>query len=66
MINTTITNREIKATANHSKRTFTIRVNGAKYRTTRMTKDEFNSSLCMTANDWQQYLNGCDDYYIVK
>ena len=66
MANTTIKNREIKATANHIKRTFTIRVNGAKYRTMRMSKEDFYSSIRMTANDWQQYLNGCDDYYIVK
>ena len=66
MTSTTITGRIIKATANHAKRYFTIRVDGAKYRTTKMTKDEFYSSLYMTANDWQQYLNGCDDYYIVK
>ena len=66
MGNTTISGREIKATANHAKKTFTIRVNGSKYRTTTMAKDKFNSCLYMTANDWQQYLNGCSDYYSVK
>ena len=66
MTSTTTSGREIKATANHAKRTFTIRVEGAKYRTTKMSREEFNTSLYMTANDWQQYLNGCSDYYSVK
>lgn len=65
MTSTTITRRQINATANHSKRTFTIRVDGAKYRTTKMSREEFNTSLYMTANDWQQYLKG-SDYYSVK
>ena len=66
MSSKTISGREIKVTPNHSKKTFTIRVNGSKYRTIRMRKGEFKEALYMTADDWQQYLNGCDDYYRVK
>ena len=57
----------IKATANQSKRTFTIRkyINGklfAKYRTTQMSKEEFNREEMNTENDWKQFLKS-DDYY---
>ena len=57
----------IKATANHSKRTFTIRkyIDGklfAKYRTIEMTPEEFDSELMNTENDWKQFLKS-DDYY---
>ena len=60
----------IKATANQSKRTFTIRkyIDGklyAKYRTIPMTKEEFNSEEWNTENDWRQFLKS-DDYYTVR
>ena len=66
----TITGREIKATPNYSKRTFTIRTeeeNGykAKYRTIPFSKEEFESNEYNTANDWQQFLNKTNDYYVV-
>lgn len=54
--------RTIKATANKSARTFTLRYcdeNGnliAKYRTFRMSKEEFESSEHHTQNDWKQFL----------
>jgi len=61
----TITGSEIKATANKSKRTFTIRTeNGLKYRTTPMSKEEFNIHQYNTANDWAQFLKS-DNYYKV-
>ena len=61
----TITGREIKATPNLSKRTFTIRTgDGYKYRTTPMTQEEFDSNLNNTANDWAQFLKS-DDYYTI-
>ena len=44
------------ATPNHSKRTFTIRKDGSKYRTLPMNKEEFNDALHMTADDWKAYL----------
>lgn len=60
----------IKATANHKAQTFTIRKIGergyrAKYRTTRLPKDEFNSNLYNTESDWQSFLNSSPDYYKV-
>ncbi|MGQ1929551.1 hypothetical protein [Ornithobacterium rhinotracheale] len=59
--------RVIKATANHSKRTFTLRDNfGAKYRTNRMSKEEFEMHLNNTSEDWLNYLSTEDDYYAVK
>jgi len=63
---TTITNKTIKVNPNTSLRTFTIRTNGSKYRTNKMTKEEFMSNENNTANDWQQFLNGSNDYYLVK
>jgi hypothetical protein len=45
-----------KATANHSKRTFTIRTKSSKYRTLPMPKDEFNAALFYTLGDWYAYL----------
>jgi hypothetical protein len=52
MSSKTISGREIKVTPNHSKQTFTIRVDGSKYRTIRMSKGEFDEALYMTAEDW--------------
>ena len=60
----THTGIEIKVRANRSKRTFTIRKSGLKFRTYTMSKDEFNSSLNMTANDWNYFLKS-NDYYAV-
>ena len=59
----------IKATANQSKRTFTIRkyIDGklfAKYRTIQMSQEEFDSEEMNTENDWKQFLKS-DDYYKV-
>lgn len=62
---TTNTGRTIKISSNKSERTFTIRVEGAKYRTCKMSKIEYNSCLNNTGNDWQHYLND-GDYYLVK
>lgn len=62
---TTITGRVIKVTPNKSARTFTLRTDVGKYRTNRMIKEEFESSLNNTGNDWQHFLNG-GNYYKVK
>jgi arsenate reductase-like glutaredoxin family protein len=59
-----ITNREINVSPNISKQTFTIRVEGAKYRTTKMNKEEFESCLHNTGNDWQQFLKSSDYYKV--
>ena len=61
----TISGREIKATPNYSKRTFTLRVDGKKYRTVRLNKEEFETCEYNTQNDWEQFLRS-DDYYLVK
>ena len=55
----------LKISANHSKRTFTIRTDIAKYRTIRLSKDEFNSCLNNTGQDWRQFLRS-SDYYKVR
>jgi hypothetical protein len=62
----TIGGAEIQVTPNHSKRTFTIRKNGSKYRTYPMSKDEFRSCENMTGNDWANFLRETQDYYLVK
>jgi len=60
----------IKVTANESSRTFTIRtyVDGKlsnKYRTIKLSKEEFQSEINNTENDWKEFLKS-SDYYIVK
>lgn len=61
----TISGRELKVSSNKSARTFTIRTDAAKFRTHPMNKEEFNSCLNNTGNDWQQFLNS-GDYYKVN
>ena len=58
----------IKVFPNQSKRTFTIRkyTDGkffVKYRTTTMSKEEFESSEMSTENDWKYFLRSNNDYY---
>ena len=55
----------LKISANHSKRTFTIRTDVAKYSTIMLSKDEFNSCLNNTGQDWRQFLRS-SDYYKVR
>ena len=55
----------LKISANHSMRTFTIRTDVAKYRTIRLSKDEFNSCLNNTGQDWRIFLRS-SDYYKVR
>ena len=55
----------LKISANHSKRTFTIRTDVAKYRTIRLSKEEFNSCLNNTGQDWRIFLRS-SDYYKVR
>ena len=59
----------IKATANQSKRTFTIRkyTEGklfTKYRTIEMSQEDFDTEEMNTENDWKHFLKS-DDYYTV-
>ena len=61
-----IQENKINVCANKSKRTFTIRTNGFKYRTIQMSKEEYRSLLSNTANDWRYFLHSCSgDYYKV-
>jgi len=62
----TISGYEIKVSANHSKRHFTLKTDSGKFRTTPMTKEEFASCLNNTGNDWMQFLRSCGDYYKLK
>ena len=60
----------IRATPNYSKRTFTLRcyqggVMYAKYRTVKLSKEEFQSCEYNTNNDWYDFFKS-DDYYVVK
>ena len=55
----------LKISVDHSRRTFTIRTDSAKYRTFRLSKEEFNSCLNNTGQDWRIFLRS-DDYYKVK
>lgn len=64
---TTITDRQLKVSSNKKARTFTIVTNTkSKYRTYPMSKDEFQSCLQNTGNDWQTFLRSSSDYYPVK
>lgn len=65
----TTLNQTIKVTANKSQRTFTIRtyVDGklsSKYRTIKLSKEEFQNAEYNTDNDWKQFLK-TDEYYKV-
>ena len=62
---TTNLGETLKISANHSKRTFTIRTDVAKYRTIRLPKEEFNSCLDNTGQDWRVFLRS-SDYYKVR
>ena len=56
----------MKVEANHSKRTFTIRTEGAKYRTLKFTKQEFEENEWNTQGDWEYFLRTEDFYYIIE
>ena len=63
-------NQTLKVTANESARTFTIKtyVDGKlnnKYRTIKLSREEFQSESNNTENDWKQFLKS-SDYYLVK
>ena len=51
---------------NKKERTYTIRVNGNKYRTGKMACDEFREAEFYTDNDWLNYLRTSGDYYVVE
>jgi hypothetical protein len=61
----------IKAIANKSKKTFTLRkydknnILYAKYRTAQMSKEEFEEAESNTSNDWKDYLS-INDVIVIK
>jgi hypothetical protein len=57
--------RILKIRSNKSERTYTIQTETAKYKTVKMTQDEFDSCWYNTANDWADYLKS-PDYYKIK
>lgn len=64
-------NETIKVKANQQARTFTIRkhIDGklfAKYRTCKMSKEDFESEEMNTQRDWEHFLKSTNDYYLVK
>lgn len=61
---TTITGEKITiVSCNQSKRTFTLRTTGGKFRTYPMSRKDFNYySDFATGNDWQQFLRSSDYY----
>ncbi|MFT7155235.1 MAG: hypothetical protein ACI8Q1_000236 [Parvicella sp.] len=59
---TTTTGREIQVRKNIRLKVFTIKTESGLYKTYPMGKDEFNSCLSNTGNDWQQFLRS-EDYY---
>lgn len=61
--------RDLEVKANYSMRTFTLRFyysdgTVTRYRTNRMSKEEFNSCLHNTDRDWNEFLKS-DDYYVI-
>ena len=62
----TISGVEIRVKANQSKRTFTIRKEGQKFRTDKMNRVDFESNENNTANDWQDFLNGSNSYQLIR
>jgi hypothetical protein len=56
---------QIRTTANKSARTFTIYTNGSKFRTTKMSREEFQLCMHNTENDWRKFLK-LGGYYRIK
>ena len=64
------TQETITVSANQSNRTFTIRKkysdgSSVKYRTIKMTQEDFDIEERNTENDWRYFLNTSCDYYKV-
>ena len=56
---------KVNVKRNKKDRTYTIRVSGNKYRTGKMTRDEFREAEFYTNEDWINYLRNSGDYYVV-
>ena len=48
--------KTMKVTSNKTNRTYTIVLNGNKYRTTKLTQDEFEQFEYNTESDWKNYI----------
>jgi hypothetical protein len=62
---TTSTGTTYRVSFNKSKRTITILTSSSKYRSTPMTKEEFNNVSYMTGNDFANWMKE-DNYYPVR
>ena len=49
----------MRVTTNQIKRTYTIRTESAKYRTCKLTKEEFEELECNTEGDWKEFTKKC-------
>tara|TARA_R110000868_G_scaffold120421_4_gene319551 strand:- start:1378 stop:1608 length:231 start_codon:yes stop_codon:yes gene_type:complete len=62
----TLATKYLKITSNKSKRHFTIKTETCKYRTSIMSKDEFEDNDNNTQNDWFNFLRTDGSYYLIK
>ena len=62
---TNIKGEQLIISPNFQDNTFEIQKNGVTWRTIEMNEDEFKSCLNNSGQDWQEYLNNSDDYYLV-
>jgi len=51
--------------SNQKARTFTIRVNGSKYRTSQFSRDEFEEMEYNTSADWVNFLSTSNSYFAI-
>jgi hypothetical protein len=58
--------QEFKVKSNKSKRIFTIWSNGSKYRTNRLSREEFDEMEYFERLDWTFFLRDSADYYLIK
>lgn len=62
---TNIKGEQLIISPNFQDNTFEIQKNGVNWRTIEMNDEEFKSCLNNSGQDWQNYLNNSDDYYLV-
>ena len=62
---TNIKGEQLIISPNFQDNTFEIQKNGVNWRTIEMNDEEFASCLNNSGQDWQNYLNNSDDYYLV-
>ncbi len=60
----TISGRKLLVRSNASQRVYTIKTESATYKTTPMSKAEFEENEFNTGDDWQQFLNTGSYYKI--